>query len=106
MIAIYAGTNGYLDEVPVIDVKRFEGELIEFIHSRHPEVPRTILSSGAMSEDVLTTLKGAIEDFRRGFVPTGAGPAAAERNVGWERTAAPAKGSGEPTLGGTEEVLP
>jgi F-type H+-transporting ATPase subunit alpha len=106
VISIYAGTNGYLDDIPVGDVKRFQRELLEFIHSRNPDVPKGILESGALSEDAATALKGAIEEFKRGFVPTETAPAAPQKNVGWERTAAPAEGSGEPTEAGTEEVLP
>ncbi len=106
VISIYAGTNGYLDEIPVGDVKRFQRELLEFIHSRNADIPKAIAEGGAMSEEVATQLKGAVEEFRRGFRATEAGPAAEQKNVGWERTAAPAEGSGEPTEAGTEEVLP
>jgi F-type H+/Na+-transporting ATPase subunit alpha len=103
VIAIYAATNGYIDDIPVPDVKRFERELLEFIHSRNPDIPRTIIESGAMSEEITTALKGAIEDFKKTFNPTEAAPAAAEKNVGWERTAAaspdaPVVGSGEPPM--------
>jgi len=89
VIAIYAGTNGYLDDIPVSDVKRFERDLLEFMHSRHPDVPRSIVDTGALTEELTTTLKGAIEDFKRTFAATETGAAAAEKNVGWERTAAP-----------------
>jgi F-type H+/Na+-transporting ATPase subunit alpha len=106
VIAIYAGTNGYLDDIPVADVKRFESELLEFIHSRHADLARGIVETGTLSEEATTTLKGALEDFRRTFAATGATAATPEKNVGWERTAAAAEGSAEPTMGGTEEVLP
>ena len=106
VIAIYAATNGYIDEVPVSDVKRYERELLEYIHSRTQDIPKAIVETGALSEETAVKLKGAIEEFRRTFQATGAGPAAAQRNVGWERTAAPAEGSGEPTTPGTQEVLP
>ena len=33
---IYAGTNGYLDDVAVADVRAFETELYQFIETRHP----------------------------------------------------------------------
>ncbi|MFY9587553.1 MAG: F0F1 ATP synthase subunit alpha [Actinomycetota bacterium] len=89
VISIYAGTNGYLDEIPVVDVKRFQRELLEFIHSRNADIPKTIVEGGAMSEEVTAQLKGAVEEFRRGFQPTDSGPAAAKENVGWERTASP-----------------
>ncbi|TMK22602.1 MAG: F0F1 ATP synthase subunit alpha [Actinobacteria bacterium] len=106
VIAIYAATNGYIDEVPVSDVKRYERELLEYIHSRTQDIPKAIVETGALSEETAVKLKGAIEEFRRTFQATGAGPAAAQRNVGWERTAAPAEGSGEPTTPATQEVLP
>jgi F-type H+-transporting ATPase subunit alpha len=88
VIAIYAGTNGHLDDVPTADVKRFERELLDFIHSRHADVTRSIVETGQLSEEATITLKGAIEDFRKSFVATESGPAAPEKNVGWERMAA------------------
>ena len=52
VIAIYAGTNGYIDDIPVADVKRFERELLEFVHSRHPDIPSDDRrQSGAMAEE-------------------------------------------------------
>ncbi|HEU5082922.1 MAG TPA: F0F1 ATP synthase subunit alpha, partial [Acidimicrobiales bacterium] len=35
VVAIFAGTRGYIDDVPVADVRRFETELLEFMRSRH-----------------------------------------------------------------------
>jgi F-type H+-transporting ATPase subunit alpha len=104
VIAIFTGTNGYLDDVPVADVKRFERELLEYVHSRKPEIPDGIVSTGTLPEDAVTALKAAIEEFKRGFVSSDGGPAKDERNVGWERTSA--SGSGEPTAAGSGEVLP
>jgi F-type H+-transporting ATPase subunit alpha len=95
VIAIYAGTNGYLDEIPATDVKRFERELLEFIHSRHGDLPKSIVETGTLSEDAMTTLKGAIEDFRRNFIPTETGPVVQpQKNVGWERTASDGAAAG------------
>jgi F-type H+-transporting ATPase subunit alpha len=88
VIAIYAGTNGFLDDVPLADVKRFERELLEFVHSRYAAVPRSIVESGALSEETSITLKGAVEEFRRTFVSAEAAAAGAQKNVGWDRTAA------------------
>jgi F-type H+-transporting ATPase subunit alpha len=88
VIAIFAGTQGYLDDIPVADVKRFERELLDYVHSRKPEVPRTIVETGDLSEETTVALKEAIEDFKRTFRSTVAAPAGAETNVGWERTAA------------------
>src|SRR6186713_1908620 len=39
---IYAGINGYLDTVPISDVRAFETELYAFLESRHPQILATI----------------------------------------------------------------
>ena len=41
VIAIWAGGNGYLDDIPVEDVRRFEAELLEFMDASHPDVAST-----------------------------------------------------------------
>ncbi len=38
VVSIYAGTNGYLDDIEVSDVKRFEVELLDFIRTRHADM--------------------------------------------------------------------
>jgi len=88
VIAIFAGTQGFLDDIPVVDVKRFEQGLLEFVHSRHPEVPREIAETGALSDEATTALKDAVEEFKKGFVPTEQRATVAEANIGPERTAA------------------
>src|SRR6186713_421030 len=35
VISVFAGTRGYLDDIPVADVRRFEGELLEYVRSGH-----------------------------------------------------------------------
>jgi F-type H+-transporting ATPase subunit alpha len=70
VISLWAGANGYLDDVPVEDVRRFEAELLEFLRTRKPEVGKAIVEGGALSDDVEQQLKAAIEDFRQGFQTT------------------------------------
>ncbi len=43
---IYAGTKGHLDDVPVVDVKRFESELIEYVRSTHGGLLSEIKTGG------------------------------------------------------------
>ena len=40
VVSIFAGTGGYLDDIPVADVKRFEAELLEYVRTRHARHPR------------------------------------------------------------------
>ncbi len=68
IVSIYAGTNGYLDDIPTSDVKRFENELLDFIRTRHTDLLNNIRNSGALPEgDVIAT---AVADFKALFVPT------------------------------------
>src|SRR5271157_4285309 len=67
VVSIWAGTNGYLDDVPIEDVSRFESEFLEYLKQRHAGVLQTIRETRDLAEDTITALKEAIEDFRRVF---------------------------------------
>jgi F-type H+-transporting ATPase subunit alpha len=71
VIGLYAGTSGFLDDVPVGDVQRFEAELIEYMHARHSDVGRHIADQGTLPDDVLETLRGAVEEFKKNFQVSG-----------------------------------
>jgi F-type H+-transporting ATPase subunit alpha len=65
VVSLYAGTNGYLDDVPVEHVRRFEAELLDWFRSRHGDVLDSIRTSGDI-EDVPAfeqSLKGFAEQF-------------------------------------------
>src|SRR3954465_11759528 len=67
VISLWAGANGYLDDVPVEDVRRFEAELLEFMRTRKEEVGKAIVEGGALTDDVAAQLKEAVEEFTKGF---------------------------------------
>jgi F-type H+/Na+-transporting ATPase subunit alpha len=67
VIVIFAVTNGYLDDVAVEDVKRFETESLQFMESRHPDIGRAIAETGALPDDLVEALTAAIKDFRATF---------------------------------------
>jgi len=50
VVSIYTVTNGYMDDVDIADVPRFERGLLEYFHTRHPEVLDLIASSGKLPE--------------------------------------------------------
>jgi F-type H+-transporting ATPase subunit alpha len=70
VVVIFAGAGGYLDDVPVPDVRRFESELLAFVADKYPEVLETIRLTGAMNDDAQNTLKKAVADFKAGFKPS------------------------------------
>ena len=49
VMAIFAGTNGYLDGIEVEDVQRFRDEFIEFVNSAYPAIGKSIASEKAGS---------------------------------------------------------
>ena len=62
VVVIYAGTNGYADDIPVSEVKRFEQELLEFMRTRHGSLLEEI-KAGTVPD----ALKDAIESFKEQF---------------------------------------
>jgi len=65
---IFAGTNGYLDKLPVADVGRFEDGLLSFMHSKKPEVLEWITKEDPkIKGDAADRLKAAIDEFAADF---------------------------------------
>jgi F-type H+-transporting ATPase subunit alpha len=65
VIALFAGGNGYVDDVPVEKVRQFEKELLRFLNSEHPQILQTIASEKALSPETEKALRSAIDDFRK-----------------------------------------
>jgi len=70
ILSIYAGTRGHLDEVPVIDVLRWETEFLEFVKAKHPEIRQTLETGKDLSDEVRDMMEAAIAEFQKLFVPT------------------------------------
>ncbi|MGQ0840459.1 F0F1 ATP synthase subunit alpha [Actinokineospora sp.] len=67
VVSIYIGTKGYLDSVPVVDVRRFESELIEHLRHRHEGILDEIRVDKVLSDDNEERLVAAVEAFKEGF---------------------------------------
>ncbi len=65
VVSLYAGVNGYLDDVPVDRIKEFQKGLIE--HLATTEVLRSIEHTGELTAETESALKAGIEKFKRGF---------------------------------------
>ncbi len=66
VLSIYAGSNGWVDDVPVGDVRRFESEMLKFLHANQPGLVEHIRSTGSLPEP--EELKKALKAFKDGFV--------------------------------------
>jgi F-type H+-transporting ATPase subunit alpha len=67
-IAIYAGTKGWLDSIPVADVRRFEQELLTTFRATHADLLEHIRSTGTLPET--QALDAALSSFLDGFAVT------------------------------------
>ncbi len=67
IIIIYAATKKYLLDIPVEDVLRFQDELFEYIDTKYPEIPESIISTKVMDEETESKLIKAIEECKASF---------------------------------------
>jgi len=65
VMIIYVVTGRYLLDVRVDDVGRFEKDFFLFVDTRYPEVPAAIKNEKEISEETESTLKKAIEEFKK-----------------------------------------
>ncbi len=70
VLVVYAGTKGWADSVPVPEVQRFAGELIEYFKGNHPGVLEAIRTNGALpdGDELDKGLTSFVEGFDTGKV--------------------------------------
>lgn len=68
VIAIFAGTRGYLDELAEASVLRFRDELLDFVRSAYPGIGKAIIADGKITDETEEALKKAVEEFAASFV--------------------------------------
>ena len=70
VVAIWLGTRGHLDSVPVADVTRFESEFIEHLKSSRAGIFNDIKETLKLTEGTEEQLVAAVADFKKGFATT------------------------------------
>ena len=65
VMIIYAVTNGFLDQIPVNEIKAWEASFLDFATAKYPQVGSTIKSQKALTKEVEADLKNAIEAFNK-----------------------------------------
>ncbi len=68
-MAIYAGGQGYLDDVAVEDVLRFRSEMLEKLHASHADIFEELKSQKKWTDDIKAKTNAAIEAFKLQFAP-------------------------------------
>jgi len=67
VVIIYAGTKGFLDDIPVKDVTKFEAELYPFIEAKYPEILEQIATKKKIDDEIEDLLNKALNEFKATF---------------------------------------
>ena len=65
VMVLFAGSNGFIDDVPVDSVGAFEKELLRHLADNHPQIEEAIAKEKAISESTEKALRSAIEEFKK-----------------------------------------
>ncbi|MFN8011949.1 MAG: F0F1 ATP synthase subunit alpha [Holophagaceae bacterium] len=75
--SIWMATNGYVDDVPTAQVRRFEKEFLDYLDINAPEILRGMKETKALSDDAKAALKTQVAAFKEGFMASLNAPAGA-----------------------------
>ncbi len=64
VIVIYLAVNGYLEDIKVEDVSRFEEEFLKFMKNTHPDISKKHADAGDLDDETEEALKKAIDEFK------------------------------------------
>lgn len=67
VMVLFAGTQGYLDDVPVESVSKFEGEFLRYVRDRKADIRKELGEKKIVDEDIKARLVQAVEEFKKGF---------------------------------------
>ncbi|MCS6845461.1 MAG: F0F1 ATP synthase subunit alpha [Caldilineales bacterium] len=68
VMVIYAGTNGYLDKVPVDKISQWEEAFYSFMDANHPEVGQAIMRDKRIDDATFEALRMALDEFNKQFL--------------------------------------
>ncbi len=69
VISIFSGTNGFLDDLPLAAVGKFEAELLTFVRNRHADLHARLTAARDLNDEDRTELKQAVTEFKTTFKP-------------------------------------
>jgi len=68
ILIIMAGTNGFLDDMPVAQVREFEAELYKYVESTNPGLLRAIMEKKILDDTLKSQLQNVIKEAKEQFV--------------------------------------
>ena len=67
VVMIYAGTNGFLDQLPESALKKYETELFRFVETSHPDLLPDLRGKRELTDDIKERLEAALREFNDTF---------------------------------------
>ena len=67
VVMIYAGTNGFLDQLPESALKKYETDLFRFVETSHPDLLPDLRSKRELTDDIKERLEAALREFNDTF---------------------------------------
>ena len=67
VVVLFAGVNGYLDDLPVESIKRFEREFLQFMKTHRPDILKEIHERKEITEETEQKLHEAVKEFKESF---------------------------------------
>ena len=67
IMIIFAATRGFLDDLPIESLKKFEFEFYEFVDEKYPKIGHEIEGTGELKDDIIAMLEQAIKEFKPQF---------------------------------------
>ncbi|HEX7723417.1 MAG TPA: F0F1 ATP synthase subunit alpha [Pyrinomonadaceae bacterium] len=64
VLIIWSATNGFTDDVPIEDIRKFETDLVSFIENSHPGVLQKLREKKAVTDEVQKDLEQSLKDFK------------------------------------------
>ena len=73
VLSIFAGVNGFVDDVPVNNVREFEEGLLAYVKDRHPQLRDDVVAKKKIDEEFGARLKQVMSDYKRTLALTDGG---------------------------------
>jgi len=67
VLIVYAATNGYVDQLPVEAVRKYESDLFDFVEAKHGDLLAAMREKRALGDDIKHRLAGVLDEFKERF---------------------------------------
>ncbi len=67
VLSIFTAVKGYLDDIPVTSIQKFEGEFLSYCETKHPQIAEGISKEKKFTEEIEAQIKTAVTEFKERF---------------------------------------